>query len=190
MDGPMMSRSRQLPALLVAFCAALVLAGACGGDDEPDADRQPTTTAPSTTASPEAADEAALRQLAEDWYEAVEAIYVGDREPEAAADYISDPYLSGFTEQVDQFKRSGRQAQITGESSHEIRSIIVEGDEATLIECVIDADVLLDADGSVLNDVVQANLYSTDAQRVDGGWRLTERETLAEEDGETSCPEE
>lgn len=171
---------------LVSSCLALAVV-ACGGGDDDDARPQPTTTAPETTQSQEEQDEAALRQLAEDWYGFVEDVYLGREDVSVADAYIAEPYLSGFVEQVEQFAQDGHQIELSDRSSHEVRSVEVDGDQAVVVECVIDADVLLDANGSVLNDEIQANLYSTAAVKGPDGWRLSERETVVEEDGAAAC---
>jgi hypothetical protein len=185
-----MPRSRQLSALLVVLGLALA---ACGGDDDKDADPQPTTTSPSTeatttTESPEAADEQALRHLAEDWYEASDAIYQGEAEPESAADYLIDPYLAAFVARARDVLAAGQISEPNEESRLEVKAIEIEGNDARVVECVIDADVLSGPDGAVVNDDLVASLFETEAVREAGGWKFADRRTLAEVPGSTECP--
>lgn len=185
----MTPRSRQLSALLIVFAVALT---GCTDDGEKDADPQPTTTQPSTTTteSPEAADEEALRQLAEDWFAAVRAVYIDGADPDALAEFAVDPYLAGVLEQVATFQASGNEARAGDQTRHEVVTLEISESDAVLVECVIDADEILSAEGEVLNDQVQANLYETNAALDDGSWRLTERRTLNEVDGSDQCPAE
>ena len=179
----MSARSRQLSAYVMSFCLTLV---ACGGGDDDAADPQPTTTSPSTTQSQEQADEQALRQLAEDWYEAIRLIYDEGADPEIAADYLVDPYLGGFIDQVEEYRAGTDVIESSPESAHEVRSIQVDGESAVVVECVVDADVRRAADGTVVDDSVVAKVFSTTATRSEAGWRLQERKTLTEQEG-TEC---
>lgn len=173
-------RSRQLSIYLAVFCLALV---ACG-DGEDDADPQPTTTSPSTTQSPEEADEQALRQLAEDWDGAITEIYLEEASEASADQYLAEPYLTEFQAQLEDFRATGNQIEVTDRSGHQIESVDVEADAAAVIECVIDGDILRDQEGTVLNDAVEVKRYSTSAQRTAEGWRFTDRTTLPTEEGE------
>ncbi|HEX7131111.1 MAG TPA: hypothetical protein VF228_00965 [Iamia sp.] len=182
-----MSRSRQLSALLVVFCLFLA---ACGGDSD-DPETQPTTTQPSTTTtqSQEEDDEQALRQLAEDWYLAIREIYDEEADLDLAAEYLIDPYLSGFQVQVNEYRAGDETIESSPDSTHDVVDVTVEGDSATVIECVVDADVLKAADGSVISDDVVAKLFSTSAIRTGDEWRLQERTTVDEAEG-TVCPQQ
>ena len=184
----MSARSRQLSVYLAIFCLALAACGGGGGGDDEDADPQPTTTSPSTTQSPEDADEQALRHLAEDWFEAVRTAYTEDTDLAELEQFAADPYLTGVQEQITSFRETGNEAQPGDQTVHEVVSVELDGGGATLVECVIDADLVLTAEGAVINDEVQANLYETDASLVDGSWRLTGRRTLVETDGSNQCP--
>lgn len=179
-----MSRSRQLSALLVLFC---LVAGACGGDDGTDADRQPTTTAPSTTRSPQEEDEEALRQLAEDWYETSDAIYQHRQEPATAEGFLVDPYLTAYVEQARELVESGRVSEPSERSRLEILEVRVDGDTAVITQCSIDADVLKGPNGEVIDDKVYAQLLETNAVRGEAGWRFNNRRMLSEEEGADEC---
>lgn len=179
-----MSRSRQLSVYLVASCLAFA---ACGGDDPDDAGPQPTTTAPSTT-QPQDPDEQALRSLAEAWYETIRQIYDEGAETSTASDYLTEPYLGAFVRQVEEYRSGDETIESSPRSSHEVRSVEVNGDAAVVVECVIDADIVRAADGAVVNDSVVAKLYSTSAERTEEGWRLRDRETLVEQEGD-ECAE-
>lgn len=183
----MSARSRQLSVYLVVFCLALA---ACGGDGDDDADPQPTTTSPSTTQSPEAQDEQSLRQLAEDWYEVSRQAYLEDGfDLTEIEGYLADPYLEGFVAQVEAYRADGKQSQRGEASRHVVEGLQVDGDAATVTECIVDGEVLLDADGEVLNDSVMTTRVRTEAVRTDGGWRFKDREVVDDEQEGDACAE-
>ncbi|QYG91971.1 hypothetical protein HC251_05655 [Iamia sp. SCSIO 61187] len=173
--------------LLGAICTA-ALVGCGGGDGGDDGGADPTTTAPTTTQSQEAEDEEALRQLAEDWFVSVRSVYIDRANPDDLAAYAAGPYLEGVLDQIAEFEATGNEAQPGDQTRHEVLSVEVDDASASLVECVIDSDRVLSPDGDVINDEVQANLYETEARRLDGGWRLTGRSTLEEVDGSDQCP--
>jgi hypothetical protein len=181
-----MSRSRQLSVFLVSSCLALALA-ACGGGDDDDTRPQPTTTAPETTQSQEEQDEAALRQLAEDWYEFVSDAYRTASDSGDADRYLTDPYLSDYESSIAEHVASGNSSESSEDSGHEIRSIEVAGAEASIEECIVDADVLRGPDGGVLNDEVVAQLVRTSASLTGEGWRLSDRQLVSEQEGAVEC---
>lgn len=188
----MRSPSTRRRAVVPIVAAAVALCG-CGGNEEPAASEPPTTTTPSTTPSStlssEAQDERALRQLAEDWFEAVRQILIGSRPLEDATDFLSRSYLRMFSEQVNQLEEAGQVVRLDPEarSRQETTEVILNGDSAEIIECVVDGDHLLSSDGELLNDEVTARLVRTQAERVDDGWRFNERIGLTEERGSTTC---
>ncbi|HEU5149859.1 MAG TPA: hypothetical protein VFU19_05150 [Iamia sp.] len=167
--------------------ASCFLLAACGGDDPDDARPQPTTTAPSTT-QPQDPDEQALRSLAEDWFRAVRQAYMEDTDLADLEPLAVERYLAGVRDEIEAFRDSGNEARPGDRTRHEVLSVAVDGDAAVLVECVIDADLVLSSQGQVLNDEVQANLYETDALRDGDEWRLSGRRTLDEVDGSIECP--
>jgi hypothetical protein len=182
-----MPRSRQLSALLIVFALALA---SCTDDGENDADPQPTTTQPSTTTteSPEAEDEQALRQLAEDWYEAYNVIFESRSSAEDAQTFLVDPYLRQFQTQFEDFVSSGNQTEISDRSSQRVEEVSIEGDRALVTECVVNANVLVDPNGEVLNDEVGARRLESTAVRGSDGWRFSERRSLGDVE-EAECAE-
>jgi hypothetical protein len=178
-------RPRIISATLIASCLALA---ACGGSDDETRPR-PTTTAPSTsttTTTPASADEAALRQLAEDWYETYNFIFESRGSGEEAAGYLVDPYLTQFEEQVAEYLNSGNQTDISERSSQSIETVKLDGDSAVITECIVNANVLRGPGGEVLNDDVGARRIETVAVREPNGWRLSERRAL-EDVEEAEC---
>jgi hypothetical protein len=173
--------SRQLSVLLIIF--GVILLPSCA-DDAPEEPRsQPTTTAPSTTTtttSPAQADEAALRQLAEDWYRELGARFEAGASTDGADRYLMDPYLTQFEQQVQDFLDSGNQTEISERSDQTIESVEVEGDSGVVVECVVNANILRGPDGDVINDEVAARRIETVARRGSDGWRLSERRILEE----------
>jgi hypothetical protein len=172
------------------FCAALALAGAsCGGGDD-DPETQPTTTQLSTTTttqSQEEEDEQALRQLAEDWTDAIRAIYYEGEDVALAADYAAGEYLEAFEGDVEAFAQSGNSARPDERTNTDIESVEVSGDSAEVTQCTVDFDVLLGPGGEVLNDDVVARRFVTTADRGSDGWRFTARDELEVWEGSESC---
>lgn len=173
--------------LVLPVVAVTLVAGGAACADDDSADPAPTTTAPTTTA-PTSTDEEQLEQLAEGWFTQIQAIYTGNADVDTASDFVTGAYLTEFTEQVADFENSGRRLKPDPGSAQTIESIeIASGDGAEIIECVVDADKLLDSSGSVINDDTTAFRYSTTAQMTSKGWRLTSRTTTDRFDGASSC---
>lgn len=188
-------RLRRHPGVAL-LCVALVVGTVLGcGDDDPPApptttapsssSTTPSSTAPATTAGPED-DEAALRRLAEEWFEVARQLYAGDSDTDQIAIYLVARYLDGFATQLEAFRMSGRKAELSQLSQHVVESLSIDGDSASLVECVVDADLLIDEDGNVLNNDATKKRYETTATRTESGWRLSDRIKVAESDGE-SC---
>ena len=179
-----MPRSRHLSVYLAALCLACA---ACASDDDQPTS-SPTTTAPQTTQSQQAADEQALRDLAEDWYAASDAIYQHREDPARASDFLVDPYLAAYLERATEVIDAGQVSERNEASSVLITEVRVAGDYGTVVECVIDADILRGPDGEVINDEVVASLIESKAVRAEGGWKFAERRTLSEKLGGDECP--
>lgn len=178
--------------VLLALFLACVVGSGCGGDDGPAASEPPSTTTPSTepstTLSPEAADERALRQLAEEWFEAVRRIFVDGEDPTLAEQYITGEYLEEFRQHVAEDAAAGHRTERDpqGRTRTTIEEISVSGDQGVITECVVNADVLIDASGQVLDDSVGVRRYTTTAQRTGDEWRLAQRTSTTLE-GVESC---
>lgn len=182
-----MSRSRRTSVILLA-CGVLL---SCGSGDDSDARPQPTTTAvarttTTTTTTPGSSDEDALRQLAEDWYVTLSAIFESGLSAEEATAYLTDPYLTQFRQQVATFREAGNETEISERSRQTIESVDINGDAAVVTECLVNANVLRGPDGRVLNDEVGASRVETVATRTSAGWRFSERRAVAEVE-ETEC---
>lgn len=172
----------------MVICLALA---ACGDDGGTDPDRpQPTTTNPTTTQSPTETDEQSLRQLAQDWYEASQQAYLDDGyDLQQVSQFLTDPYLSEFVGRVEAYRAEGNQSR-SGEASRQvIEQVTVDGDEATVAECIVDGEVLLNSEGGVLNDSVVTSRVRTSARRTADGWRFVERELLGDDQEGDACGE-
>lgn len=173
--------------------ACVVLAGAsCGGsdgDDGADDPDPPTTTAPETTTTltQEEQDEEALRQLAQDWFEAAPGIYSGSDEISLADEFVIDPYREQVADDVERRRADGTTIEVNDASSNEVLGVEVTGDEATIRQCIVDADILVDADGDVVDDSVVTLTIESSARRTPDGWRFFEREAIDQVEGEASC---
>ncbi len=169
---------------------ALVAAGAvagCGDDANPSSARPtdpPTTTAPATTLTPEQADEAALRQLTEDWFEARSRVLHDGANPSLAGEFIAGEYLERFLQEVDEFRASDQHLERGARSREVIDAVQVAGDEATVTTCFVDADALFAADGSLVDDGVGTTRWSTTAHATQLGWRFASRTNTSSEEGD------
>lgn len=183
-----MPRSRQLSVPLAVLCALSLLA--CTGDEPQSPDALPTTTAvSSTTQSQEAADEQALRQLAEDWYAASrEAFLDPDYDLNAAEQYLAPPYLDSFIAQIEQYREQGHRSEASDASRHTVLDVEVADEGTAVTECIVDGEVLLDGEGAVLNDQVVTRRVRSEAVRTDAGWRFSARESIADEEEGDTCP--
>lgn len=175
------------------LCLSLATTASCG-DDGADEDRaQPTTTAPSTTESQQEQDERELRQLAEDWFEALRDAYVDGADVTSTADkFLIDPYRSEVLQQIQEFRASGDEARrnADGLTTTEVQSIDVSGDDAVVTECTIDADIRVDGDTGEIDDDIVATLVRTEAVRHDGDWRLAKQTSLTQVEGQARCASE
>jgi hypothetical protein len=188
----MMPRSRQLSALLVLFCTALALAAASCSDDDDPTRPQPTTTAPDTTQpQPETeTDEQALEALAEDWYEASREAYRNAEFDLATVErYLVDPYLSAFVAAVEDYRAQGQTSRPGEASRHVIGEVAVDDESGFVEECIVDAEVLLDEVGAVVNDEIVTSRTRTSAVMTSSGWRFSDREVLGDEEGGDQCDE-
>ena len=175
------------------LCLSLATTASCG-DDGADEDRaQPTTTAPSTTESQQEQDERELRQLAEDWFEAIRDVYVDGADVTSTADkFLISPYRNEFLQQIQEFRASGDEVRrnADGLTTTEVQSIDVSGDDAVVTECIIDADIRVDGDTGEIDDDIEATLVRTEAVRHDGDWRLAQTTSLTSIEGQARCASE
>lgn len=177
----------------MVVCACLLAAASCGGDDDggdDGADREPpTTTAPvtSTTLTQEEQDEEALRQLAEDWFDVSRAIFGGDATVEEAGQYLIDPYLTAFQMNLSTALADGRTVRLGDDSANTVEAVEVMGDSAVVHQCVVDADVLVNRDGTVDDDRLVAFFYESEAVRADGEWKFADRRTIRSVEGADEC---
>lgn len=174
---------------MLGLALVTAVGAACGGGDD-EADEpvgQPTTTEVSTTLTQAQQDEAEIRQLAQDWFEAVRSVARGEAEVAIFADLAIDPLLADISERIED-RAEGEVSREDSRSRTEVLSIEVDGDVATVVACVVNADVVLDVDGEVLNDEVVARRNQSIVRRTADGWRMADLETLSTTEGET-CDE-
>lgn len=180
--------SRHAPTRLLVLAAAVLLSAAtCSDDPEPPPRPAPTTTAPATTQSRAEADEAALRKLADDWFEVAEDLYREQGSGRDASEFLVDPYLEAFTSRLEAFQASGNSSIADPRSAHEVGEVVIAGDTATIEECIVDADAVVDATGTTVNDEVATVRYTTTAVRTEDGWRFSERVELSERMDVETC---
>lgn len=194
--------------LLVALCVTIVLVtAACGDDPDDKATPVPTTTQPKTTTTEptttepratetsetepaENSDEEQLRQLTEDWFQAARLIFAEESPVEAASNFISGAYLSGFTAEAQRRSVEGLAIRLddAGVSSIVVERIELSGGVGTITQCDVDADALFrKSNGETLDDSVVAKRFRSRAEISDNGWRLVERIKVMEWEGNTEC---
>lgn len=186
---------RHLGILLPGVAVALILVCGCGRNEPASpAGPAPTTTAPSSTLGPEEeGDEQALTRLAEGWFEAIRRIFIDGEDLATAEQYVAGEYLEVFRQQVvDQAERGQRSERDPEDRTRTtVEDVSITGDEATVTECVINADVLVDGEsGVVIDDSVGVRRYRTVAERTDAGWRFVQRTSVPIEEDDDSCPEQ
>jgi hypothetical protein len=179
-----------------ALVAVLALSAACGGSDRDDADDDPTTTEPaeesSTTADPtttapsvEADVEAAY--LA--YWEMVERLTNSPDpdDPEISQRAIGTA-LTTFVDSVTTLKAQG-QAVVTGpQTSHDVTSIELSADSATLRDCNVDDAKRVEASsGDELIEAVATNLLEVTLVESDGTWLVSSIKRVGAWDGATQC---
>ncbi len=175
------------PALALTAALLAAVGGAACSDDGDDA-VDPTTTQPTTTLTQAQQDEQALRQLTEDWYAQINEIFEERADPQTADEYITDDYYDAVISEVEAFRETGRTTERSAASRHVVESITVSGDAATLEECFVDADVLYDGDGQVLNDDIVTTRFTTVASMTEDGWRFERRVPRGEDEEGDQCP--
>jgi hypothetical protein len=176
--------------IVVLVCCLLAACG--GGDGEerlPTPTQPPTTTAPAppTTLSQEEADEAALRQLTQDWYEYRQGLFAGASDIELIGEYATDDYASAVRSRLDDFLASGDSIEIGDRTREVVEEVRVDSGDAEIDVCFFSDDRRLSAGGEVVNDTRGTSRSTLAAARTNAAWRLTGQELISEEEGDT-CP--
>jgi hypothetical protein len=188
-------RSRLATAALVAVFA--LLPAACGGDDGEAADEddpastapaeESSTTADATTTVPSVEAEVEAAYLA--YWEMAERLTNSPDpdDPEISFRAIGTA-LTTFVDSVMTLKAQG-QAVVTGpQTSHDVRSIEVSADAATLRDCNVDDAKRVEA--STGNEVVEAvatNLLEATLLKSDGTWLVSSIKRISAWEGATQC---
>lgn len=178
-------RSRQASAaLLVVSCLVL---SACGGDDAADGAGPPSTAVDPTT-QPGDLNEQVVRRMAQGWYETLRQISYEGVAIEMSRVYIDDAYRAALEEELEDIRSSGETVRLSEKSSMTIESVEIDDRDAVVIECVEDADEVLDEDGDVIDDDVEVRRFSTESYRGNRGWLFVSRTELPATDGAEECP--
>ena len=213
---PWSERSHSRTALVSLVVAALAfLVVGCGDDDEPaastttasvatststsstttvpgsdstttTADETPTTTAPGTTPEQEVID-----RYVGYWNARLEA-NSGTPDPShpALADFATGAQLDAVVAETQSNLDDGL-AFRRAEDPHGFQKVTVieiEGDRATVQECVVSDEVIYRRDtGEIVNDAVATHNVRGEMQRVDGVWKLAEARLLQSFEGVAAC---
>ena len=188
--------------IAVALVVGLATVSACSGDDDDAAagDEQATTTAPestTTTVDPTAAKEAAVkeaRQAADDvWKDATAPPDPNPDDPAIAAHYVG-PMFDRLTETIRGLRANGWAIRYPENSQSwlEVQSIRFgedDGQEVAFIEvCGVDDGERFDmASGDVLEGGVRTLQLTEAMRKVDGEWKLAERQPNSYQEGVVGC---
>lgn len=182
-------------AVAVVVVVGLVVAGCGGGsDDEPASTNKPTTTRPTTsptTQDQQAADEKELRKLAEDWYEVrVGLLAAPELDLQVLSTYLIGKYESTFRRTLTKRHADGfvSKEDPAERARHATESVRIEGDVASIVECIVDANQTVRVDtGAVVNDSVETVRLDVTAERTPRGWRLSDAVQVERWEGVTGC---
>lgn len=179
----------------VGLILALVLLAACDGDSGDQAN--PTTTRRSSPVTVEGTSTTAIGEDGEvrAGYEAaseafIEAAAVPDPDFPGLAETHVDPMLQQRRETLLALKADGRAIRYPTPSEYriEVDQIMLDGEVARLVACVVDDGERVDAStGDVIASGVGTVEWRVAMRRVDGQWRLAERVENARWEGVDGC---
>jgi hypothetical protein len=169
--------TRALAPLAALF---LTLALACSNDTD---DPPPSST--STTVSPEAEVEAAY--LA--YWDMVDRL-TASPEPNSAeiAEHTADPAKDQLIRSIASLRDAGHAIQGGEQTRHDIRQVVIEGQEARLQDCYVDDSVTIEvSSGSPLETRLATDLLEVTFTRDGGEWLPSEVNVLDSWDGVVPC---
>jgi hypothetical protein len=207
----------QATSILGVGLAVAALVGGCNGEGEGGATTAPTTTptttssvpaitpAPTTTVDPLAAEEAAVREAAEQARLARSNALIHFDDPAALAAlqqyYVADgPALEEVNESIEVLRTEGWRAR-----AHPTipEGLVVEAitftdgpppTRAEVVVCIVDPGIIYEPGGgpdgsdAIVNDQVVAARTTYEMVKVDGTWKLRSLIGGEEFEGLTECP--
>lgn len=179
---------------LVAMAATVLLAGAsCGGDDDDDAGADPTTSetsatsSPPTTLSPEEEAEAVYLEFVE----VVERLLTSSPDPDDPdlARLAVDPVLSTIRDGTATQQAENQLWQLGELTAHNVTSVLLTSAGATLRDCVVENDRLVDQDDGRVVEETPLTTRDLEVTLIEGdnGWVVSEIATLTEHPGQAPC---
>jgi hypothetical protein len=147
-----------------------------------------TTVAPTTTAL---TDEQAVRNTVERYW--VAWIAAGDPPDPNNADYLAVTTGKLQKRETDDLREKAQlkmayRLPSNSKFHHEIVQVAVAGDNAEVVECLVDDTLLVDqADGHIRNDRVSTSKILRKLTRIDGQWRISEDIEIEKHDGVAPC---
>ena len=178
---------------LLALALGLVFVAACSNDDDLDAATTTTTRARSTTTEPGGeAEEADLLARYEAYWE---ARFEANQPPPNPDHPGLREYATGRQlEQVVEETRRNLEEEVAlrhADSPAEegwVKVVSIDGDTATVQECVVDDDVLYRyTTGDVVNDDVATHSVIATMSKVDGKWKLEGARLAQRWEGVAGC---
>lgn len=183
-----MVRTRWIGPRVVATALGLALLaglGGCKGDNGGESSETTTTAAPTTTEAPTTTlsgpeqDAAAVKAAVQRFWD----VYLVSLEsPDPADPSIGtvaagaaltkvQTYLTQLRDQQRYVRRSN-----PGPLELAVGDPLVQGDHATVFDCVVDDAATYGPGGTVLDDSVSGRQYSTDLARSNGAWLVVKHE--------------
>ena len=186
-------RPRRLPGRAPTWAAGLVavalMASCGGGDDDPDDPLSTTAPPPSATAAtaPEPEDEAVAAYLAY-WEMVVRLVEQPDPDDDELAERAQGAALASLRGELSALSAEGHAVRPGPEHDHQVRTISVVGESATVVGCVVDdREVVEVATGEAVEESLVALLYETTLTRAPNGWMVSQVTEQGRWQGATSC---
>lgn len=184
---------RRYPAVFL-LVIGLPLLSNCSGDDDATADATSTTRPTASTTTTEGDDPVAA-EVATRYEQFWDIRLEVNRDPvnpddPRLSELATDPQLNQVVTETRQRREQGlaiRPAE-SSVSEHRVRVVRVDGDAASVQDCVTDGDIVYRvATGEIIDDkVVTRNVVAT-MRRVDGVWKLADTRVAQTWEGVAGC---
>jgi hypothetical protein len=163
-------------------CAVLVLTGAtCSGDDDDTADDTSTTP---TTESPEAEVEAAYLAF---WDMAVRLAESPDPDDPEIAERSSGDARDDLVAGLTALRDNDRHSEFGERYEHDVLSVSVDGDTATLEDCAVDDSKIVNGQGETVVEGVGTEKLRVTLNHDGNSWIVAELVQVDAWEGAVEC---